>query len=240
MNKKSKIILISILGVLILLVIILLVLLLSSNKIRELEKIKIEEVSKDTLKYLEDYNISEKKYDKYILYALEYSYNENGITELSYEEIIEIVSKRFNVEIKPEILDSMGITELLVENFVTINNEGKYELIRKHMTQSYIAEIPVVEYKIDKIKRKDKKYIVTYDKYVINNAYDVLNYYSQNKPDYDTTKIYNYLTCKGLLKDVKETITDEVLENIGKKEKGIKVTYIIDNDNLLVDKIEES
>ena len=99
------------------------------------------------------------------------------------------------------------------------------------------------------MKKKKNKFIVTYDKYVVENPYEILNYYNdsamnipedqkENYQPYDTSAIYNYLTCKGKITTLKDAITKDNIEKLGKIDKQLEVTYIIKDDNLVIDNIK--
>ena len=60
----------------------------------------------------------------------------------------------------------------------------------------------------------------------------------ENYTPYDTSDIYNYLTCKGKITSVKEAIDKDNIEKVGKVDKEITVTYIIKDDKLLIDEVK--
>ena len=247
MKKKNLII---ILGVVLLLVVLLVILfIINSNKLTDLERIKIEDNSKDVMLFMEEVETS-KDIDRFIAYALEYSYNLNDKDILTAKEIKELIQSKFNVELKEDSINDVGVTPYLLDKHIAHDPEEKtYSINKKDLTQAAIAKIPVVKYEISKIKKKGKKYIVTYNKYVVENPYEVLNYYNdmtgkltdeekENYTPYDTSDIYNYLTCKGKITSVKEAIDKDNIEKVGKVDKEITVTYIIKDDKLLIDEVK--
>lgn len=249
--KKNKLMIM--LGVLLLVIllttIILIIVINKSKKISNLEEIKINETSKTTMLFMEEIETS-KDLDRYISYALEYSYNIDNKDSLTAKEIKEFIEKRFNIELKEEEINNVGVTPYLLDKSIGHNPEEKtYKIDKTGITQSMIAKIPVIKYEINTIKKHKKEFIVTYDKYVVENPYEILNYYNdmgnelteeerENYKPYDTSEIYNYLTCKGKITTLKDAITKDNIEKLGKIDKQIEVTYIIKDDNLVIDNIK--
>ena len=250
MKKKKLMIMLGVLLVVILLTtIILLIELRKSKQISNLEEIKINETSKTTMLFMEEIETS-KDLDRYISYALEYSYNIDDKDTLTTKEIKDFIEKRFNVTLGEEELNNIGVTPYLLDKSIGHNPEEKtYRIDKSGITQPMIAKIPVVKYEINSMKKKKNKFIVTYDKYVVANPYEILNYYNdsamnipedqkENYQPYDTSAIYNYLTCKGKITTLKDAITKDNIEKIGKIDKQLEVTYIIKDDNLVIENIK--
>ena len=70
----------------------------NANKISELEKMKLTEISDDVTAYLE-YVEDAGNIDDYIIYALEYNYNVNNSTELSTKDMIKLLNGIFTKKI---------------------------------------------------------------------------------------------------------------------------------------------
>ena len=115
-----------------------------------------------------------------------------------------------------------------------------------------IAETPVTYYKLEKItKINKKKYKATYREYTIENPYNMLNYYLEKNSKVegvekdgqyvydlkDITPIRNYLSGSSKIGSFKKSI-DEDVAKYSKKGKKLKVTYIVKNDKILIDKIK--
>ena len=94
---------------------------------------------------------------------------------------------------------------------------------------------------------------MTYREYIIENPFDMLNYYldknmaaegvEKENGDVvydlvDITPIRNYLMGNGKIGDVKNSIMDEDIKEYAKKGKKIKITYTVKDDKLLIDKIK--
>ncbi len=239
MKKNYLIIAVGLIFIVVLLIILFVV---KNNKLTNLEKIKIEDTSKDIMMFYEEIDNNEiEGKDGYIAYALEYAYNINNKEELTSREIKEIIEKRFNIELSPEEIKGVGVTPyLLNKNISHYPEEDKYAINKDIITQQDIANIPIIKYEIEKIEKKGKKYYVTFTKYTVNNPYEILNFYNDKNAEndtnnYDTSSIHKYLIREGKITSLKEILTKEVLEDIADDKKSIQITFIIKDDNLVID-----
>lgn len=241
-DKKKRNILIGILGI-----IVLLIILIGCSRVTPLEEKTIKEVSKRVMPYIDRVeNSKEEKFNKYVYYALEYAYNEYDKTELTVKEIKKIIENTFNYDINDKKIKSISLTKEMMENniiydFVT----GKFLIDKTQITQSEIANKKLTFYEIDSIKKVSSEHFkVTYDKYVVTNPYEILNYYTDlnnkksTKKKYDITPIYNYLVAKGKEKDVKNYVIGGNFEKFAKKKGKLKVDYVVKNDKLVIDSYE--
>ena len=241
-DKKKRNILIGILGI-----IVLLIILIGCSRVTPLEEKTIKEVSKRVMPYIDRIeNSKEEKFNKYVYYALEYAYNEYDKTELTVKEIKKIIENTFNYDINDKKIKSISLTKEMMENniiydFVT----GKFLIDKTQITQSEIADKKLTFYEIDSIKKISSEHFkVTYDKYVVTNPYEILNYYTDlnnkksTKKKYDITPIYNYLVAKGKEKDVKNYVIGGNFEKFAKKKGKLKVDYVVKNDKLVIDSYE--
>ncbi len=231
----------------ILVLFIMLIGLFNRNKMTDLETSLLSEQNKTTMIYMDSIDVSKKELDSYILYVLEYSYNENDKNSLKCSEIKTLIKELFDKDVTEEELNAVGVTPLLLDNKVGHNIEEKTFIIDKSdLTQRSIANIPIVVYQQKKAKKRGFNYIVEYNKVTISNPYEILNYYndlSTSEPDkepYDTTKIMNYLTAKGKIKDIKRAVNDEIIEKVGKQdEKKTIITYKLVGAKFIIVDIQE-
>ena len=233
-----------VLGVLLIVLLLVILLIIKTTKLSKIEKIKIEDTSSDIMLFYEEIDNKEvNDTDGYIAYALEYSYNVNDKSELTTKEIKELIESKFNIKLEEDKINDVGITPYLLKKNISHDpSEKKYSIDKSILTQQDIASIPITKYEITNIKKKGKKYIVTYDKYVVKNPYEIMNYYSdlnvqseEEETTYDTSEILNYLTCKGKITSVKKILTKDDLETLAKKEKSIEIKYILVDGNLKID-----
>ena len=241
-DKKKRNILIGVLGI-----IVLLVILISCSRVTPLEEKTIREVSKRVMPYMDRIeNSKESKLNKYVYYALEYAYNENNKTELTVNEVKKIILDVFNYDASSKKLKNVVISPEMMQNYITYDFvTEKYRIDKSQITQSEIAKKKLTFYEIDSIKKISSEHFkVTYDKYVVTNPYEILNYYTDlnneknTKKTYDITPIYNYLVAKGKEKDIKNYVIGGNFDKFAKKKGKLKVDYVVKNDKLVIDSYE--
>ena len=225
------------------LIIILLLICIFNKKISKIEKIYIDNVSSNIMPYFYAIDLDSTSLDKYIYYTLEYNYNEYNKISMKTEEIVDFIKNKFKIKIDSEDIIDIGITPIMAEKNIVYSSEiDEYSINSVKKSYKEIASIPITTYKIKKIKKlNNKKYKVIYEKYIIENPYELLNYYNDlnmDKNNYDTSDISSYLSGEKSVKVLNKYLNKDVLNNIGKKDKNIKVTYIIENDKFLISNIE--
>ena len=234
-ETKKNIVLVVLVGVILISLGILLFSIISgSKKVTDVEKIKIKEVSNDTMAYMEYVeDTKSKEIDKYIIYALKYSDK-----ELEVDELKKVIDEKFETKITSEQILNLGITPLMLEENIVYDIEsGKYSIKETKKTNADIAAEEVIKYELIEIKKQKRNiYEVIYEKYVVKNPYEILNYRMEKNKD--TEEITKYLKGEEEKKNIKKYITKENIKEVGKKEKTIKVIYELKNDNLVVTKIE--
>lgn len=248
---------IMILGILILIFLVFTaVYLIGTRNISSIEEKTLREKSDDLMLYIEDITLSESNdIDKYIIYALDYSYNKNNKNNLNCDEITTFIKENFTVDTDAEKIRNMGVSPLMLAKNITYEpTTDSYKMNITKKSPQTIKDEPIIYYKLEKISKKNKKkYVVTYKKYIIRDPYQMLNYYmdinnnTEGKEDgkgnmtydlVDTTPIVNYLTGAGKLANIKSLIKSNNISSYAQEDKKgeIKVTYIIKNDKLLIDK----
>ena len=242
-----------ILGILFVIIIIFLI----RNHMGKLEKDLLIENSDDIMMYMENIdNGKSEDMDKYILYALNYSYGNNDSNELECSEIKRIIEDKFDVKLDSEELNRIGITPLLIENNVMhYPDVMKYSIDKSNILPREIINKPIIFYKRNHIKKRGHKYIIEYQKITIESSQKIFDYYSEKnmkieedsnnkkknnkEKEYDTSKIVSYMTGKGNIKGIKEAINDEIIKKYGKVDKKVvKVYYRLKGTKFVVEKIK--
>ena len=232
MNKKNIIFI----GLISLLIIILLIIFIPKNKLTNLEKVKINEINDEVINYIDEvYEYDDE--GKYISFAIEYLYNETNKLEYSNQEVLDIINKYFNKNYKIEDISNIGITNRMADKGITYSID-KYVYNNK-LTKKEISTKVLYKYSINKINKiNSKKFIVKYNRYIVENPYEILNYYENkninNDNKYDTSNINKYLNGDNKVKLIKESIT----KDNSKKDGNIEITYIIKDNRLLIDNIK--
>ena len=243
-NRKVRIGLYGLAGFIIVLAFIMLI--LNYNKITKLEKVKIEEKSAEISDYFNE--ITENKDDKgnYINFAVEYLYNTKDKEKYTIDEIKDVINSNFDLEYTDKTIGDIGISQAMQGKGIVFDNATgtfKYSYSR---TITDIANDKIYYFKINKIKKINKnKFKVVYDKYVVSNPYEILNYYNDyniehyDKIDeqFDTSKIVNYLKGKEKVGAIKKIIREEDNKKFGSVEGKTTVVYVIKDKKLLIEKI---
>lgn len=219
--------------------------LFNARNISSIEENFIVDNSKNLVNYLEDItqNKKSKKIDRYILFALDYSYNVNAKNEMTVDELYDFFTSHFTMKVSKDEIKNIGITPLLAGKNITYNvTTDAYKLNSIKVDANAISKIPVIYYKLSGISKVSKsKYVATYITYTINNPYDVLNYYmNRNQKDdgeaKDLIPIRNYLMGTGSINSFKNAIDSDV-SKFAKKGKKVKITYVNKDGKLLISKI---
>lgn len=235
-DKKVKLITLGVL-ILILLVLAICFIVRNNHKITKLEEIKINEISDKYMSYMNDVeDTTSKDNDRYILYALDYSYYELDKDTLTTGELRKLINSIFNIDIKEQDLINIGITPVMNEKSIIYNSEkNTFSIIKDKKSYAQIASEKIVKYEIDTVKKKNNKYIIKYNKYVVTNPYEIVNYYNENNKN--TKEINDYLSGNTSKNKILKYINKDNINKIGKKEEEVKITYIIKNNKVLIDDI---
>lgn len=242
-----------ILGILVLIFLVsTIVYLFLSKNISKIEEEKINNETRIYANYIEILaDIKSKDLDKYIIYTLNYSKDVNGVNELNSEEINDFINNKLHKKSKTEEVNNHGINPTMNERNITYNiSTNKYVLNDTKYDREAIAKKEVIYYRQKKLhKINKKKYIVTYEKYVVSDPYEMLDYFiKENSADkgkkqkdgsytyniVDTTPLRDYLTT-GKEVYLKRFLNqnDKDIKKFAKKDGKIKVTYKINEENEL-------
>ena len=230
-------------AVLAVIIVILVIYIITSKNISSIERNALMKQSNDVISYLDYLDVDDVKTEDYILFALNYSNDTNSKSILTSTALSELVGSKFNTNLSADDIKNNGITEKLLDQKIVYNTgDDSYELSLAKKSAGIIAKTQVNYYKVKSVKKiNKKKYNIVYQKYIIENPYDVLNYYisynAENNDFYDITPLRNYLAGSDNIATFKKAIKDEDIDKFAKKDKKIKVTYVVKDDSLLIDKI---
>jgi len=249
-NKKLMIIL----PWFIIIIIVIVIFIVNSRKLTELEKVKVTEASTDVVNYIDEITSSPKDEGRYINFAIEYLYNKSDSTTFDVKDIIEVINEKFLLEYDEKKIIDIGISEEMLNKgivFDSANNQFKYNI---NNTRLDIANKKIIKYELKKIKKINKnKFKVIYDKYLVENPYDIYNYYNEkniskneiseitqgelNKDD--LSLITDYLKGEEKLSKIKNMINKNNIKNFGKIDGEISIIYVIKNEKLVIEKIDK-
>lgn len=256
---KKKIVIISIIIALILITILSIVLISNKDKkMSSLELQSLKDKSEEISNYLEYIDTNEnEEIVRYISFAIETDYQTDN-KGLDANEISNIINNYFTKEYSEEEIMNFNLNPLLMEKNI-FYEEGKFKKIYER-TPREISIIPIVKYIPREYKKiNDKKYTVEFEKYEIENPYEVFNYFEEynnktkydideygmkNEKDYDERslvdidKIKSYLEGKGKVIELKKLLNENNIDNMGNSKKKVKVYFTMKDEKLLIEKIE--
>jgi len=215
---------------------------INEKKLTKLEKIKIEETCNKISNYLDEIYMYEDDSGKYINFAAEYLYNENNKEDFSLKEVLDVINDTFDIDYGDEELSKIGISSRMLDKNIVYDNTSNLFKYKQNKTQIDIANTEIVKYELKKIKKiNKKKFEVTLEKYVVENPYEILNYYNDynmNQSDsskrINTDDIVKYLKGKENVKVIKDLINKDNIEIFGKIDGSIKITFVIEDNKLKI------
>lgn len=234
--KKIYIVFIAI----IVLIVLTIMILSNLNKLTKLEEIKIEEFSNKIVNHIEEF-MNTNDEGKYICYAIENLYNNSDKVEFTSKEVLEIINTTFNVNYTNETILDIGITPKMLDKGITYDVATSTYTYKSDKTRIDIANSKIIKYELTNIKKNGKdRFLITYKKYVIENPYDILNYYNnlniEQDNNYDTTIISEYLKGNKKISELKNSIDNKDITNYGKYDSEISLELIIKDNTLVINK----
>ena len=245
-NKRTIIIIASILAAILL--IILIIPKQSEFPLTDQEHSMLEEKSASYINYLEeiDHNsdnlnpqtnpsVNDIPLDSYIAFAMECTYNEKDQNSLTTEEIKSFLKSTFEIDVDTDKLNNVGVTPYLLNKNIGHSMSSQTYTISKEADKIQIAGTPFAKYieKSSSTNRGRTEFTVVYDKYTINNPYDIIPYI-----DTSDAGINAYLQGKGKIAPLKNAITAESLTKLGEPEKQTTVVYAIKDNDLIIKSIK--
>ena len=187
---------------------------------------------------MEEYVDSEDE-GKYIVFSIKYLNNKYNKNEFTIEEVIRTINSTFDLKYNKQKIYKIGITERMLEDGIVFEDSKGVFKYNDQKTRSDIAKTKVIKYELKKVSKKSKnKFVLTYNKYVVDNPYKVLNFYYDK---IDTNKINvtsSYLKGERNITSIKSVINKDNIKEFGKIEKSRKVILKIVNKKLLIEKIK--
>lgn len=248
LHENIRVVILGILGIIFLIAIFTYICI--SKNISKIEEEKIKTESIEYSNYLEDIkDIKKNNLDKYIIYTLDYSKYVNEKNKMTSKEIKDFIETNLNKKVEEKDIKDFGVNNNMLDKNITYNSiEDSYIMNDKEIDRKSLENIPITYYKIKKIRKiNKKKYIIKYDKYIIENPYELINFYlernrkiiekdsKESVDEIDLTLIRNYLTT-GNIKDIKHflNMNDKELSSYSKVKGHAKVTYLVNEQNNFV------
>ena len=228
--------------VLVSLIIIGLIIYFSCKRLTELERVKITEEGNKIVYNIDEIIEKDKSDDSYVMFALEYLRMENDTNVFPIKDVLNTINDLFDVNYTEDKLNNIGITQYMVGRGVTFDTNSMSYKYQPSYTRVDINEMPIVKYEIKKIKKVNKsKFIIIYSKYYVDKPYNIYNYFNGKGDEYKNQISISskYLKGEGSIKDVKDLITKDNINEIGSITGELKVTYKIIDGKLKVINMEQ-
>ena len=232
----------------------------TKEDVSSVEKIKLTEISNSIIDCFEDIEDTEsKELDKYIIYALDRNYLNNESDSLTTEDMAKFLNDIFSINIAAEDLENTGISPAMLDkNIVYDFNAKTFTMFKSKLRMSEIAETKIYKYELNEMYKEDGKYIVTFNKYIVSNPYQILNYYNDlnNKASQpvvdeetgevieeasgekvDTKEISDYLRGNATMETIKKYITSQNIDEVGENKGVVTIKFVEKDDKLLIDSI---
>ena len=210
-----------------------------TNRLTKVEEIKINEISDKVIPYINEVIAHSEEEGNYISFAIDYIYNEKGKKDITIDEIVEVINNTFDKSKTREEVSKQGLTSYLMNRGIVYDSTINGFVYNYNKTRADIAAEHLVRYETKKIKKvNDKKFVVEYNKYVIENPYALLNYYNEQENSETAVKeIMSYLKGETNVSKIYKYITKDIVDKIGKTEKIIKIEYIVKDNSVKISKI---
>lgn len=227
-------------------------LLFGNKKMSKIEENKLSEIGSTYIPYLHyytDVDKNENEFTKYVLFAVNYYYNEEGKEEVSFKDIRKLAKEVFGINVKDKDLEKVGLITYMIENGINYTPGSKMYTISQKNTMPELAQKEITKYnQIKAVKKSGSTYVVTYEKYTVEKPYELMNYYmdkSQDTKNKDAAKdkkiadeILEYLRGKAKVGTIVNYINKDNIKRCGKVGNKITITYKSTDDGLVISKIK--
>ena len=207
-----------------------------NTRLSNLEKVKINEFTDNIGNYLDEIYDYEDE-GKYINFAVEYLYNNSDDDTFEMDEVIDVINNYFDVDVSTDNVIDIGITDRMLSKGISYNSSDGTFKYNNSYTRLDIANMPIIKYEVKSIKKNSKnKFTIVFEKLIVENPYDILNYYNDSNSKKEITdEIFSYLKGEAKVSSIKKYVNKEHIKDMnGKVDDEIKINLIIKNDKLLV------
>ena len=225
-----------------LLILIIIIFILNTLVFSRLERVKINEVNDKLANYLDEVVLYPEDDGRYINFAIEYLYNTTEKKKYKFNEVLNVINDTFALDYTEKDLEKIGITLAMANKGIVIDGNNHEYVYNNNKTRADIANTPIIKFYPTSTKRISiNKYKVSYDKYIVENPYEILNYYEDKnlkaKKKYDTSDIVEYLKGNRKIDVIKDSVNANNISKIGKIDGKITITFVVKNNKVLIKKI---
>lgn len=226
-----------------------------SRKMTDAESIALHDYSNSLINYFDNFKETEDSeaslYQKELAFAIDYFYYSESKTAITVEELKNFLKDNFNVELNTDTIEEDFNDPLLASKpAIYEDSEQKVHIEPTAPSKRERASIPITKYLEQSVKKKGSTFEVTYEKYVIESAYDALNCLSNQENSEESeeeqseatntgnvTKMMSYLKAKSPITAAQDAITPECAKELSEPESTITIVYRAQNSKLYIEKI---
>jgi hypothetical protein len=163
-----------------------------------------------------------------IAFAVQYAYGENDQTELTNDEVNQIIKDYFETEIDFNSFNQLNASPFLTNQGITFySDKSRYVLELREKSKKELIQTPVTAYLQKEASIKKNAITVTYSKYIANEPYAVFTEAALAQKDTDGCG--DYFAGKGNANAIKKLITAENSEY----QKDFTLTLVIKDGKLV-------
>ena len=213
---------------------------LFANKITNVERIKVTEVSEKIAPYFSEILDRNEEDGCYVTFAIEYLHGTTGKTQFSIDEVLDVIHEFFDINFTKDDATKLGLTSYMMNKGIKYDMSVggySYEYSR---TRTDVAATPLTTYSISKIKKNNKNnFTVTFDKLYVENPYKLFNYYSdqEERNEEAVSELTKYVKGEIIPGKILKYVTKDNINDVGKIDGTIKVKFTVKDNKLKVSKI---
>ena len=178
--------------------------------------------------------IKKDKPEYYIYYVLTYYDEEYNKDKVKVKDITEFINTHFDKKISEEDIRLLNNNEILFNNHISYDSINDQYIKNHDLDKELKRDNQIIKYEIYKIRKQNKNtFIVTYNKYVVDNINILLNYYIENNKQEIVDSINNSLKNNYSSKNILKYVNKD-MKKIVKNKGQIKIKYVIEDNNIFI------
>ena len=169
------------------------------------------------------------------------------------KDVIDIINNKFLIKYDEKKIIDIGISEAMLNKGIVYDSTKNVFKYNNNNTRLDIANEKIVKYELKQIKKINKnKFKVIYDQFVVENPYEIYNYYNEKNIEKneitditkgevnkdDLTLITDYLKGEEKVSKIKNMINKDNIKKFGNIDGEISIIYVIKDKKLVIDKID--
>ena len=211
---------------------LLILLVISKFSVKPLERRALNLYGDNVMSYIS--LIKKDKPEYYIYYVLTYYDEEYNKDKVKVKDITEFINTHFDKKISEEDIRLLNNNEILFNNHISYDSINDQYIKNHDLDKELKRDNQIIKYEIYKIRKQNKNtFIVTYNKYVVDNINILLNYYIENNKQEIVDSINNSLKNNYSSKNILKYVNKD-MKKIVKNKGQIKIKYVIEDNNIFI------